>query len=463
MGEPKFINLNDLEVVATTVFLPVTFPNQLGFSSIDQVKVYMKEHSKSDDFYDHDIDHAKAMTVMMESYFGHFAVCRLPHGPLLVMWTKLMTSWVDTLIDQTRWIVPPDRRDKSSDYDEFVIAGKVKIDEGVKTMTWLSTVEKKVEKEKRLSEFHSRYRTRADIIILLSKFCFTMASRFYVVPVHLRPAVVVSYCKRYTSLRSELIDVWYDSVADSTSVIKIFNPQCWFVSLEPKTVAMKMFRDDLEVPSKQLRAKGSSFKRWFKRERNISLQNAKEINDEVFYRQERIRWHEAGLYAEKLFKTLTPVSLQIDQEERDFIDDDEDIVDHGDLDRLHIQRDLGGARRSARRMKSQFKSTKLINEEEADTSGNYKAYVNRILAEDDNRVEQKEKLFALLEEVAEEASDEEDGDDEMVDDDDDGDDDGDDMVGATFSQETDSTDDMGGSVDVSGDVYIKTMEARLGK
>lgn len=389
--EQTFVNLAKLEYEATRNYLPITLPRQYGFSSIAQVKEYIKQWGRDEGSREENPQ--KLMEIMMEVFFGHYSTCRLNHNELVAMWKKLMLGWSSQLYAQNEWIVPADKRATTRyyDFDEFVHKAEHRLEE--------TTPTKKLKVA--LAHLHKRYRTKSELVLLVSMYSFAMGSRFYVVPLHLDPRVVQQYC----ALRDNMIEAWYEIAMDYPAAMRKLNPSRWLASIEPKSVAFKIFRPDLYVHTDMLNKKKTAFNTWWKRERKIQIESAQSTNDPEFIAMREREWDEAKLYATSLYNALLPRSKALDKEEDDFIDNTE----YDDDENLHQELDNTRLDQEVRKVTSNLRHTNLIDEDAAEASGDYDKYVKRVLQRSDKRDSRKRRKFKNLEDSIEEGDEESEG------------------------------------------------------
>lgn len=393
MSEQTYVDLSRLEYKAGREYLPITLPRQYGFVNVAQVKEYVKQHGKDEGSRDENPE--KLMSLLMEVFFGHYSTCRLNHTELIAMWRKLMSGWVGTLYDQNEWLVPEEVRRNSRgyiDFDDYVMDAEIRINSTSKN--------KKVE----LNALHKRYRTKSDLVLLVSKYSFIHASRFYILPLHLRPEIV----KQYSALRDGIIEAWYDMVMDFPKVMRRINPNTWFSSLEPKTVATRIFRPDLYIHTDMLNKKKNAFNRWWARERKISLESAETTNDPAFVATRTREWEEAKVYATSLYNALLPRSRALDAEDDAFIDN----AEYSDDENMHQELDNQRMEEDVREAVGSLKHVGLIDEDAAMASGDYDNYVKRQLKKADRRTAEFEKKFKGLIDEADEKGDDEEASDE---------------------------------------------------
>lgn len=408
----EFVDLNELETIARREYLPITLPKQLKFTNIVQIREYIQTHGGQSGY-------AGVMATMMEVFFGHYSTCRLPHKDLIVLWGRLFKNWVNELYKQNLSLP----RIEDDTVEDSIRVGKERIEEEFK--------HNKVERLARLKAFAAHYRNRGELIALVSKFCFSNATRFYVIPLHLDADIV----KQYTTLRLDMISVWYDDLSGvDTVALRLVDPIKWFGTLDPKSAAFQMFKPDLNVHTDELKRRRAAYNRWWKKERIFSLQAAVDSRDGDYLDHKTLQWDEARAYANQLFNALLPRSKALDKEDDDFIDNteyEEDVNMYNAVDTAREDEDV-------KKMAGALKHTSLIDEEAAEKSGDYDAYVARALKRADRRTRKKEKEFKALEDEVDEK-------DEL-------------------SEEDESEVDGGDSMDIedtSGHAYVKAVNKRF--
>lgn len=413
--------LNELEEKATAYYLPITIANQQDFKNIAQVRAYINNKVPNHNA-------RQLMIVIMECLFGHYSTCLLPHKDLVLMFKKLFKSWTNMLYMQNRELIPPGKQYKNDELLELYIESKISMaEERIKSTTSnKSEIREAMKVERR--KIANYFRPYRDLEILVSKFSFNMASRFFVVPVHLSAKI----CKRYVSLRDAVIESWYDIIV-SLDTVKMFNPNVWFVSVEPKGAAFKMFPPDALYDMELLDSKMDSFKKWFKREKKRSLELASASNNEAVVLKTTEEWVQGMVYAKQLYNALKPRALQLSGEESNFIVEDEEEDDEyednneeleGDhtyksdeeLENDEMDEDEKALQQQQfARYAAQFKHMNDIDEAAAEASGNYEAYVKKALKKQDEEAEKRAAKYAQFEEQVVEDSDVDD-DDVMEDD-----------------------------------------------
>jgi hypothetical protein len=194
-----------VEKLANMDFLPVTLPRQLGFSSVTQVKEYVKQSTRKEDEDDNPI---LMMSVLMEAFFGHYSTCLLDHKDLTTMFAKLINACVDRIYHQGIVTVPEEMRQDVTVYEPHIEAWEAKLIKEVNESTPPGEGRNQM-MEKVTADVKNIHRSKVDIEVLVSKFTFKMASRFYVVPVHLirQPQPFVS---RYIALRNIMFAKWIE-------------------------------------------------------------------------------------------------------------------------------------------------------------------------------------------------------------------------------------------------------------
>jgi len=438
LSRSQYIDLNKLEQESDQEYLPITLPRQLVFGNSNQVRGYIKEHGYVEDTDD---EHKHLITVMAEAFFGHYSTCLLNHKELIDMWVKLTNSWVHKLYSQNQFLHRPKTNLKEDYLEQAIDSNRTRIEEEYKN--------NKEERESKLEMFDARYRGKSDIIRIVSKYCFSQMSRFYVIPLHLRKEIV----ERYTSLRSEIISMWYEYIADIPNIRRI-DPSKLFQSLEPKSVAYKLFNPNLFVHTEVLNRKMRAFNRWWVRERKISLASAEETNDQDFIERKLQEWTDAKRYAIRLSRSLRPRSKLLDQKDVDFIDNTE----YSEDEQMYTELDQARENVAVQRMAKSLKHTHTFDEEAAERSGDYDAYVERAFKKSDRKARHKERKFKAFMEEADEADDDEMSSDEtdetdMKEDNVDNVDDGNSDDGS----ETESDSEF----DMSGNTYMRRLNERL--
>lgn len=431
----NLIHLNDVERMATTVYHPITLPRQLAFSSPDQVRKYIIESTRRPNEEDNPV---AMMAVMMEAYFGHYSTCMLNHEELVNMWARLFTSAVNRLYDQSINTVPLNMRKdlvvSNYRFDGYIEELRTRVKEKVNASTTKKNERERFKKEE-LNYFANYYRTRKEIVELMTKFSFNMGSRFFVLPIHRRAIDVQSYM----SLRDEIVDKWCEVGVDALMTV---NPYRWFTVQDPKSVVFETFPPDAEYDMEMLGIKKRKFITWLNREKRHRLKVAKDTDDFDYAQAVEQEFKEAIKYFNIMSKALEPRAKRLTQEEKSFIVDDtsnsDSEIDENDLESTRkedheyvsdseVEEDTDNdyIRQQDQLLLSKFKHIKDIEDDEEDEVSDEDEYQRRVeekLAKLDQATREKQRKFKQFEEMAEEGgSDEEDENDtKMIDDDDDG-------------------------------------------
>lgn len=285
----ELIDLELIELYATKSYMPISLPEQLNFVNVDRVRTYIRKSSHTG----HDDDPVVLMSTMLETFFAHHSTTLLDLDKLVKMWSDLFVNWVARLEMQNILTVPFEQRGAPHDIDAYIVKA-------------------------RNPRF---FRSKSDLQILVSRFTFNMARRFFIVPVHLeRPHI-----QAYNKLREKIIERWYNIVTPKT--VMSVNPQVVFVSLDPKSVAFGAFPPDAMYDVDTLKRKGNVFNKWAKREGAIRVAIAKETGYEDVVKQTELEWEEAINYANQLIGALIPRANAIDLETSTQMEGYEEAVD----------------------------------------------------------------------------------------------------------------------------------------
>ena len=426
----KIIHLNGIDdIIKEDLLLSVTFQHQIHFTSTSQVRKYIKDRGTTPGKDDNPFD---LVTVMMEAFFGHYSTSLLNQSELVTMWSKLFVNSIDRLYLQNILIVPEDKRDTEEHFESYIEAATVHAEEMAIAETEPYSQERKLLKKEYLDRVTDKYRSKTELAILFSKFTFMMGSRFYTPPIHKSPEIL----KKYITLRANIINAWCDMVG--IEVLKNVNPDLSFFTIEPKSVAFKVFPPDAQYDNNQLRDRKRKFDNWFDRERDLALQKAEETGDFNYKADIRRQWRVARAYGNLLHDALVPRAQAITdgeaEEDADFIvndnenadeefqvqsSDDEQEDDHdyesdeGDDDEELTEEENARIQQEQEQLLSLFRHVNDIDEQAAEASSlGYDNYVAQQLALQDAQAQQ-----SIFEDVVEEAdSDEEDDGDYVMDD-----------------------------------------------
>jgi hypothetical protein len=449
MQDIDFINMKELDVIATRDYLPITLPRQLKFTTTQQVVDYVNTHSGNNGSRTNYLpvtvpanlltsmngdqisaykrahggnDLISSLATMMEAFFGHYSTCRLSHKDLVVMWGRVFKDLVNRLYNQNRSLP----RVGDDNLEDCVRIGKERIKEEFRN--------DKIELARRLDTFEAHYRTRGEIITLVTKFSFNAASRFFVMPLHLDPLTI----EQYATLRLDMIKTWYDDLSgNDISALRLVSPYRYFGTLDPKTTAFRLFKPDLYVDFRELKRRKTVFTRWWKRESVSAIQAAVGSQDFDYIDHVRYNWDEAKLYSDQLYQALVPRSKLFDAGEAGFIDNKEYV----DAPNMHEELDNKRLESEIKNLAGTLKHTNVIDEKAAESSGDYDAYVTNALRNSDLRTKKKERRFrrsGLGDKVDEK--------DDM------------DLTSSEDESETDNTMDV---EDTSGNAYINMVNKRF--
>lgn len=276
-------NLNEIEnIVNTKFFTPIVLSDeqQIEFRTVDNVRSFAKGNG--------DLPAHVMMARMMEAFFGHYSTCLISDTKgLVTMFGKLFSGWSNKLYKKNQVLDP---NEEENFFEPAINQRRMQMDQMFKHG---NDDIKSMVKSQRIA-FNADHRTKSEIDQLLSKYCFKIASRFYVVPVA-KPRDLI---KKYMELRLAMIEEWYD-VVDHLSIKTIW-PDDWFTSLDPKTVAIKVFPQDVWMDKEDLDQRFEKFKKWHKKAGNEALAEAKKNKDPVHIQHVIHEWDTALLYAKSL-------------------------------------------------------------------------------------------------------------------------------------------------------------------
>jgi hypothetical protein len=303
----KIIHLNAIdELINEGMLLSITFQHQINFTSISQVRKYIKDKGSTPGKDDNPFD---LITVMMEALFGHYSTSLLDHVELTTMWSKLFVNSVERLYLQNILIVPESKRSTENNFEPYIQQVKIHANEMANAETEPYSDERKLLKQEYLGRVMDKYRGKTELAILMSKFAFLIASRFYTPPVHKTP----HHVKKYATLRMNLISAWCDMVG--TEVLKNVNPELSFTFVEPKFVAFKVFSPDSQYDIKKLQKRKRKFDTWFERERTLALRRATETGDALYRAGIDFQWSITRAFGDQLHDALVPRAQAITNKE----------------------------------------------------------------------------------------------------------------------------------------------------
>lgn len=302
-------NLNDIEnVVNTKFFTPFTIAeeSQLIFSSVDDVRQYAKGNGELP-------PHAM-MQRMLEAFFGHDSTCLInDKAGLAQMFAKLYKGWVLRLYNRNSLIAP---NETDGYYDDIIHEKKIQFDQMYKQGN--ADIKRMIVAQ--LNEFKANHRTLSEIDVLLSKYCFVIASRYYVT----KERKNKSHFKHYRRLREAVIEAWYDVITITT--LKTVNPDHWFTSTDPRSIAMRLFPQDVIMDDYEVEHRFNKYKKWHKKAGAEALEEVKRTNPELVPATIR-EWDMALLLAKRLKDTM---AIYREGDMTDFIveeDEDEEEIE----------------------------------------------------------------------------------------------------------------------------------------
>lgn len=284
-------NLNEIEAyVNTELFTSIIIDDtkQLNFTSEEDVRAFAKGPGN--------LPVHVMMNRMIEVMFGHYSTCfNIKHSQLSTMFVKLFCGWCQKLAMKNRVLGEPN---EEYDFDHHIHNKRVGFDQHHK----LGNDDiKDVIKGQQLA-FNADHRTQKEIQKLLSKYVFKVASTYYNIPFNKDVQVQLLYIR----LRTNIIEQW-TVVTNSHKLLREMDPEEMFKTLDPKTVAMEYFPQNIVLFRKQLDKRFRRFKRWHKKESSVAVNNA---NDPK-YRQVVInKWDNALLYAKALYDGMKHKELE---------------------------------------------------------------------------------------------------------------------------------------------------------
>lgn len=295
-------NLNDIEnVVNTKYFTPFNIEegSQLIFKSVNDVRDYAKGNG--------DLPPHAMMQRMLEAFFGHDSTCLISDkAGLAQMFAKLYSGWVLRLYNKNSLLAP---NKDDGNYDDIIHEKTIQFDQ----MYRQGNVDIKRMVVAQLNEFKANHRTLSEIDILLSKYCFIIASRYY----SAKDRDNKMYFKHYRRLREAVIEAWYDVTTITT--FKTINPDHWFTSSSPQSVALRLFPQNIIMDADEVEHRFNQYKKWHKKAGVEALEKIKVTNPELV--TDIIKeWDMALLLANRLKETM---SIYIDDDD----DDDDDETD----------------------------------------------------------------------------------------------------------------------------------------
>lgn len=377
-------NLNELEnIVNTKFFTPIVLneTQQIEFTSVQSVREYAKGNG--------DLPVHTMMTRMLEAFFAHHSTCQISDlGGLATMFGKLYIGWCNRLYRKNKVLDP---EEYAHFYEPVVLKRRMEFDQMYKQ----GNADVKAAVKAQRIAFNADHRLEGEVHDLVSKFCFKIASRFYVVPITKSRDII----KKYMKLRLKVIDEWYEHVYPST--MKTLWPDDWFTSLDPRTVAMKVFPQDVLMDQDDIDNRFEKFKKWHKKAGKEALKEARATNDPSYVQHVIHEWDTALLYAKSLHD-----GMQVYKEEDmdDFIVDDDDVSEYdSDVAARNDEYDAMEVDNDIKKKASKYEGKGGYADDATDQE------IEAYLKKQDKKTKKLQRRFRNLEERAEEAdSDEED-------------------------------------------------------
>lgn len=279
-------NLNEIEIaIVAKNFTPIILnkKHQLNFKSAQDVRMYAKGPGN--------VAVHTMMDKMLEAFFGHYSTCvNVNSESLVTMFGKLFSGWVTRLVKHN--VDHDDSRiyDRRAHFDQHYKHGNDDL--------------KEVIIGQRMA-FNAVHRTSQEIQVLVSKYVFKIASRYYNVPHYYHKDVQIKYLK----LRVALIDEWYRHVDDN--VIKSVFPDLLFKTISARDVAWTLFPQDKELYAEKLDERLDMFIKWHKTAARDALQLVHDTKDVDLIREKQNEWDSALLYAKKLHDGMKGTSNEI--------------------------------------------------------------------------------------------------------------------------------------------------------
>lgn len=269
-------NINTIEEMADVVYPPITLSRQINFTSVEHVKQHIREYSKDENNRDDDV--VLMLMKSMEVMFGHYSTCKLPHVDLVSIFRNLFSQTVVRLYWQNILLLSSDDANKiinSLDpHSQREINKLPDLDRHV-----LGRLERlKIDKSEKIVDFKNNYRTKNELLILITRFVFNMGGRFYKVPFHSKPTTI----RNYMRLRVEIINEWFSLIDINNDELKLIDPYDMFKPLNPITIAMIMFPPNAIYDTDTLTKKSEDFNTWLKDEMDRNMEIAKSTGDKAF-------------------------------------------------------------------------------------------------------------------------------------------------------------------------------------
>jgi hypothetical protein len=245
--------------------------------------------------------------------------------------------------------------------------------------------------------FHAHHRAKNEIEILVSKYAFKMASRYYRVSQTMSRDHIIKYMK----FRLAFIDRWYDTVG--SIAMKEIVPDVLVASLDARTVAMNVFPQHKEFYADELDDRLQSYIKWHKKASRDAVVEARKLKDPVYLQSVQNEWDSALLYAKSLHDGMMEMAHDMDEyEEDDFIvDDDEIMEDDEDIAEQNKRLDDSMLRDSAEMQSQRYDRMNVYNDDA--TEEEIEAYLRK----QDKKQRKMEKRLARFMDQTEEGSDEE--------------------------------------------------------
>lgn len=397
------MNLNEIEqTVNTKYFTPIKIPpsQQHNFTSVNEVREFAKGNGN---FPVH-----VQMQRLLQAMFGHHSTCLLlsknqkfvKSNNLPTMFGNLFKGWVMILYSKNQVL---DRRVNDNSYDHLIVDKRKNHDDIYKSG---NDDIKRIALANRLA-FHADHRTLQEINELISLYCFKIASRFYNIPTNLGK----EHVSAYMNLRLQVIETWSQCV-DITTLRRI-QPDYYFISMDPVTVAMRAFPLDKELYTDQLKTRLRNYKKWHRDAHQSALSEAKETEDDMFIQGVQNQWNGALNTANALYLSAYEQAERLENgdEMNDFIINDSDMEEEEDEDAIREQNrrfDESNLQESVNLIASRYDGTDMYDENASDEQ------IDEILNRLDKKAKRKERRYARFgdqveeDEVAEEEDDHDD-------------------------------------------------------